>query len=182
VLVVSSSSHGKLLETGRPVDSPSNPTPTTVTVELKNSRSKAPASVPPASVPPASVNTPHRWDKLTLERLSDHEEAYVHNALNVLNPSQTALRMPYHIDLPLRHLHCLKPSVWLNDEVINVAMLLLQQLSKSTMVLSSFTKEKFLREFRLSQHDSRSKLAKQLGKHLKKHQVRSTTGLCHINV
>jgi len=117
-----------------------------------------------------------------LERLSDHEEAYVYSALNVLNPSQTALRMPSHVDLPLRYLHCLKPSVWLNDEVINVAMLLLQQLSKSTMVLSTFIKEVFLREWRSDQLAARDKLAKQLRKHLNKHQVHSTTGLCHINV
>jgi hypothetical protein len=38
-----------------------------------------------------------------------------------------------------------------------------------------------LREFKGSQHASRLKLAEQLGKHLEKHQVRSTSGLCHIS-
>ena len=103
----------------------------------------------------------------------------MHSVLNVLDESQIGLRMPSHFDLSLSYFHCLKPEEWLNDEVINVAMLMLQHVSKDTMVLSTFTKETFLMEYRSSQLEARRKLATQLGKHLKKHQVRSTTGLCH---
>ena len=103
----------------------------------------------------------------------------MHKVLNDLDPNLIALRMPTHFDLKLSNFHCLKPSVWLNDETINAAMLLLQHVSKDTMVLGTFTKNKFMLDVSSSQLKARSKLAKQLGKHLKKHQVRSTTGLCH---
>jgi hypothetical protein len=103
----------------------------------------------------------------------------VHNALYVLNPSQIALRMPSHFDLRFSDFHCLRPLKWLSDEVITVVFLLLQDLSKDTMVLGTFTKECFLRANRESVVDGQTKIGRQLAKHLIKHQVHSTTGLCH---
>ena len=180
---------GNLVSTGSSlVDPPSDPTPTTVTADLSNSLSKTEvhyvSSVPPApaaSVPPASVSTRYRWRRLSLDLLSDHDEVYVHNALHVLDPRQTALRIPSHVDLRFSDFHCLKPLVWLSDEVINLVLLLLQDLSKDTMVLSTFTKEVFSRAKRKGVVDLeiRTKMGRQLAKHLKKHQVHSTTGLCH---
>ena len=89
--------------------------------------------------------------------------------------------MPTHFDLKLSYFDCLRPSKWLNDEVVNAAMLMLQHVSKDTMVLSTFTKVKFMREVKTCQLTARIKLGRELKKHLEKHQVRSTTGLCHIS-
>ena len=133
------------------------------------------ASSPPAS----SVSTPVCWRKLNVERLSYDDETYVNDALHTVDQGQIALRMASHVDLTFGDFRCLQPLKWLNDEVINATMLMLQHVSKDTMVLSTFTKETFLMEYKSSQLDSRRKLGRTLSKHMKKHQVRSTTGLCH---
>jgi hypothetical protein len=172
-----------VLKTGcSSVDPPSNPTPTTVTADLSSSLSNTEVHV--VSVPPAaSVSVrvhPFHWRKLSLVPLSKEEEAYVQYALDKADPNQNALPMPYDFDLRFRDFHCLRPRVWLKDAVINTVMLLLQNVSEDTMVLSSFTKDVFLREYHKGGIIvSREKLGRQLAKHLEKYQVRCTTGLNH---
>jgi hypothetical protein len=112
---------------------------------------------------------------MSLAHLSADEEREVAKALSVKNPLQVALRRypslrkPEAEDLTYRQLRCLRPKTWLNDQVVNCHLALLQKLSTRSLVLQSFFWTQWLSK---SGPEASVMVKVQISKHMKLYKVR----------
>ena len=111
---------------------------------------------------------------MSVASLSADEEREVARALAVKNPLEVALRRypffhkPEAEDLTCRHLRCLRPKTWLNDQVINCHLALLQKLSSRSLVLQSFFWTQWLSK---SGAEASAMVKVQISKHMKLYKV-----------
>ncbi len=107
--------------------------------------------------------------------LSADEEREVARALAVKNPLEVALRRypffhkPEAEDLTYGQLRCLRPKTWLNDQVVNCHLALLQKLSTRSLVLQSFFWTQWLRS--KSGAEASAMVKVQISKHMKLYKV-----------
>jgi len=112
---------------------------------------------------------------MSVANLSADEEREVARALSVKNPLEVALRSypslrkPVAEDLTYRQLRCLRPKTWLNDQVVNCHLALLQKLSTRSLVLQSFFWTQWLRS--KSGPESEVMVKVQISKHMKLYKV-----------
>ena len=111
---------------------------------------------------------------MSLAHLSADEEREVAKALSVKNPLEVALRRypslrkPVAEDLTYRQLRCLRPKTWLNDQVVNCHLALLQKLSTRSLVLHSFFWTQWLST---SGAEASAMVKVQISKHMKLYKV-----------
>ena len=111
---------------------------------------------------------------MSLAHLSADEEREVARALSVKNSLKVALRRfpslckPVAEDLTYRQLQCLRPTTWLNDQVVNCHLALLQKLSTRSLVLQSFFWTQWLSK---SGAEASAMVKVQISKHMKLYKV-----------
>jgi hypothetical protein len=112
---------------------------------------------------------------MSVANLSADEEREVARALAVKNRLEVALRRypffhkPEAEDLTYRQLRCLRPKTWLNDQVVNCHLALLQKLSTRSLVLQSFFWTQWLSK---SGPEASVMVKVQISKHMKLYKVR----------
>ena len=112
---------------------------------------------------------------MSVASLSADEECEVARALAVKNPLEVALRRypffhkPEAEDLTYGQLRCLRPKTWLNDQVVNCHLALLQKLSTRSLVLQSFFWTQWLRS--KSGAEASAMVKVQISKHMKLYKV-----------